>query len=144
MNAILGSVQGQFFGGIIVVPCPTPLPPHLYRCMKRLAPTSTRWHTSELGSVCGMLCKRRSVDPQTRRLFLSHSTGLSCLPSLWHLTEVQFHFPPHHIHHHVTALKILMKTFSNHCRSLNAEKEKNNLAQDCYFCCVWENHNMLL
>ena len=92
--------------------------------MKRLAPTFTRWHTSELGSVCGMLCKRRSVDPQTRRLFLSHSTDLSCLPSRWHLTEVQFHFSPHHIHHHVTELKILMKTFSNHCRSLSVEKKK--------------------
>lgn len=60
----------------------------LYRCMKRLARTSTRWRTSELGSVCVMLCRRRSVAPQIRRLCLSRSTGQSFSPSRWHLTKV--------------------------------------------------------
>lgn len=69
----------------------------LYRCMKKLAQISTRWRTSELGSVSGMLCRRRSVAPQTKRLFLSHSTGQLFLPNQWHLTEVQFTFSVHYI-----------------------------------------------
>lgn len=73
-----------------------PFLPSLYRCMKKLAQTSTRWRTFEPGSVCGMLCRRRSVAPPTRRLSSSRSTGRLFLPSRWHLTEVQFTVSLHH------------------------------------------------
>lgn len=65
------------------------------RCMKKQAQTSIRWHTLERALVCEMLCRKRSVALQTRRLSLSHLTDQLFLPSQWHLTEVWFLFDSH-------------------------------------------------